>query len=62
MAWIPDRFKFLSDHPGPSLHITAAATSLTSFTNVSGQPKARKREQKLFPAKSYMPWRYRIWG
>jgi hypothetical protein len=37
-----------SDRPGPSLHITAAATSLTSFINVSGQPKSRKREQKLF--------------
>jgi hypothetical protein len=48
--------------PGPSLHITAAATSLTSFINVSGQPKSRKRKQKLFPAKSYMPHRYRIFG
>ena len=37
-----------SDRPGPSLHITAAATSLTSFINVSGQPKSRKREQKYF--------------
>src|SRR5689334_8998384 len=27
---------------------TAAATSLTSFINVSGQPKSRKREQGLF--------------
>jgi hypothetical protein len=62
MAWIPDRFKFLSDRPGPSLHITAAATSLTSFINVSGQPKSRKREQKLFPAKSYMPRKNRISG
>jgi hypothetical protein len=50
------------DCPGPSLHITAAATSLTSFINVSGQPKSRKREEKLFPAKSYMPRRYRIFG
>jgi len=62
MAWILGRFKFLSDRPGPSLHITAAATSLTSFINVSGQPKSRKREQKLFPAKTYMPRRYRIFG
>jgi hypothetical protein len=60
MAWIPDRFNLSPDRPGPSLHITAAATSLTSFINVSGQPKSRKREQKLFPAKSYMPRRYRI--
>jgi hypothetical protein len=51
-----------SDRPGPSLHITAAATSLTSFINVSGQPKSRKREQKFFPAKSYMPLRYRSFG
>jgi hypothetical protein len=51
-----------SDRPGPSLHNTAAATSLTSFINVSGQPKSRKREQKLFPAKSYMPVRYRSFG
>jgi hypothetical protein len=50
-----------SDRPGPSLHITAAATSRTSFTNVSGQPKSRKREQKLFPAKSYMPLQYNFW-
>ena len=60
MAWIPGRFNSFLDCPGPSLHITAAATSLTSFINVSGQPNSRKREQKLFPAKSYMPLRYRI--
>jgi len=62
MAWIPGRFNLSPDRPGPSLHITAAATSLTSFINVSGQPKSRKREQILFPAKSYMPRRYRISG
>jgi hypothetical protein len=39
---------FLDFCPGPSLHNTAAATSLTSFINVSGQPYSRKRWQKLF--------------
>lgn len=49
MAWNPGRFNFFSpDRPGPSLHITAAATSLTSFINVSGQPKLRKRPQGEF--------------
>lgn len=63
MAWIPGRFNFFSpDRPSPSLLHTAAATSLTSFINVSGQPYSRKRWRKLFPAKSYMPADYRIFG
>jgi hypothetical protein len=37
---------FLDFCPGPSLHNTAAATSLTSFINVSGQPYSRKRWPK----------------
>jgi len=48
----------LLDSSRPLAAHTAAATSLTSFINVTGQPKSRKREQKLFPAKSYMPRRY----
>jgi hypothetical protein len=38
MTWNFSRFNLSPDCPGPSLHITAAATSLTSFINVSGQP------------------------
>jgi hypothetical protein len=48
--------------PAPRCTLAAAATSLTSFINVSGQPYSRKRWQKLFLAKSYMPRRYRIFG
>jgi len=48
MAWIPGRFKLFPDRPGPSLRKTAAATSLTSFINVSGQPYSRKPEPGLF--------------
>ena len=59
-ARLPRFFIFPFSPPPPPY--TAAATSLTSFINVSGQPKSRKREQKLFPAKSYMPLRYRISG
>jgi hypothetical protein len=52
MAWIPGRFNFFSpDRPGPSLHITAAATSLSSFINVPSQPVSRKCEQNYFPGK-----------
>jgi hypothetical protein len=38
----------LPDRPGPSLHNTAAATSLTSFINVPSQPISRKSERGYF--------------
>jgi hypothetical protein len=63
MAWNPGRFNFFSpDRPGPSLLHTAAATSLTSFTNVSGQPKSRKRERDYFLAFGSMSRRSSIFG
>src|ERR1700749_4481605 len=41
--------------PGPSLHITAAATALTTFINVSRQPESRKRRHKEFLQKVHAP-------
>jgi hypothetical protein len=49
MTWNLSRFNLSPDHPGPSLHITAAATSLTSFINVSGQPHFAQALAKTFP-------------
>jgi hypothetical protein len=50
MTWETDRLNIFSDRPGPSLHNTAAAPSLTSFIVISGQPKSRKRQRSfIFP-------------
>jgi hypothetical protein len=63
MTWTLQSIQtLLLDRPGPSLHNTAAATSLTSFINVSRQPKSRKPEQNYFLGKWFMYRENRIFG